>query len=155
MVKRLFLYFVLLFFLPVNAADTPFEFRNNAEEQRFKGLLEELRCLVCQNQSLADSHAELAQDLRDEVYAQMQAGLSNAEIAAFLVMRYGDFVLYRPPLKRHTWILWFGPFVLLFAGLIIAIRLLINNSRKPPETLTQEQKEKVAALLQNKDAGVT
>ena len=155
MASGLALCFALLFVLPAQAADMPFEFDNKAEERRFKDLMEELRCLVCQNQSLADSNAELAQDLRAEVYAQMNAGLDNEEITAFLVTRYGDFVLYRPPLKRHTWILWFGPFVLLFAGGIIVIRLIINHTRQPAETLTGEQRRKVASLLQHKDDGVS
>ena|SRR5690606_38742462 len=86
------------------------------DEDRYKTLAEELRCLVCQNQSLADSHADLAGDLRDEVREQMAKGQSDDEIKAFLVARYGDFVLFRPPLKETTWPLWAGPFGLLAAG---------------------------------------
>ncbi len=86
------------------------------DEDRLKALSEELRCLVCQNQSLADSSAELAGDLRDEVREQMASGRSNDEIKAFLVARYGDFVLFKPPLKQTTWALWAGPFALLAAG---------------------------------------
>src|SRR5690554_6030905 len=86
------------------------------DEERYKALAEELRCLVCQNQSLADSSAELAGDLRDEVREQMASGRSDEEIKAFLVARYGDFVLFRPPLKETTWPLWAGPFALLAAG---------------------------------------
>ena len=83
---------------------------------RLKKLDEELRCLVCQNQSLADSNAPLAQDLRREVRSLADAGKSDAEIKDFLVARYGDFVLYKPPVKSITWLLWFGPFVLLAGG---------------------------------------
>ena len=86
------------------------------DEDRFHALSEELRCLVCQNQSLADSSAELAGDLRDEVREQMARGQSNEEIKAFLVARYGDFVLFKPPLKQTTWALWAGPFALLATG---------------------------------------
>ncbi|MBE0591984.1 MAG: cytochrome c-type biogenesis protein CcmH, partial [Gemmatimonadales bacterium] len=86
------------------------------DEDRYKALAEELRCLVCQNQSLADSAAELAGDLRDEVREQIAAGRSDDEIKEFLVARYGDFVLFRPPLKQTTWALWAGPFALLAAG---------------------------------------
>lgn len=86
------------------------------DEDRYKALAEELRCLVCQNQSLADSHADLAGDLRDEVREQMASGRSDEEIKHFLVARYGDFVLFRPPLKETTWALWAGPFALLATG---------------------------------------
>ncbi|MFA7503477.1 MAG: cytochrome c-type biogenesis protein [Burkholderiaceae bacterium] len=86
------------------------------DEDRYQSLAEELRCLVCQNQSLADSSAELAGDLRDEVREQMASGRSNAEIKDFLVARYGDFVLFRPPVKQTTWALWAGPFALLATG---------------------------------------
>jgi cytochrome c-type biogenesis protein CcmH len=92
---------------------------NAALDARLKKLEEELRCLVCQNQSLADSSAPLAEDLRREVRALAVSGKSDAEIKEFLVARYGDFVLYDPPVKRVTWLLWFGPFVLLAAGATI------------------------------------
>ncbi len=91
------------------SADVVFEFENEMQEQRYSDLIDELRCLVCQNQSLADSHAELAQDLRNEVYEKIIGGESDDTIIKFLVDRYGDFVLYRPPLQQKTWILWFGP----------------------------------------------
>lgn len=86
------------------------------DEKRFKALAEELRCLVCQNQSLADSQAGLADDLRDEVREQMAGGKSDDEIKDYLVARYGDFVLFRPPLRSSTWALWAGPFALLAGG---------------------------------------
>jgi cytochrome c-type biogenesis protein CcmH len=88
-------------------------------DQRLKTLEEELRCLVCQNQSLADSSAPLAEDLRREVRGLAVAGKSDAEIKQYLVARYGDFVLYKPPVKGTTWLLWFGPFALLFGGMIV------------------------------------
>jgi len=87
-----------------------------AERERFHALAEELRCLVCQNQTLADSDAALAADLRREVEELMLSGRSDDEIKAYLVQRYGDFVLYRPPLQRNTWLLWLGPFALLVVG---------------------------------------
>ena len=90
-----------------------------ALDARLRKLEEELRCLVCQNQSLADSNAGLADDLRREVRALAVAGKSDEEIKQFLVARYGDFVLYDPPVKRITWLLWFGPFVLLAGGAVI------------------------------------
>ncbi len=90
-----------------------------ALDARLKRLEEELRCLVCQNQSLADSNAPLAEDLRREVHGLAAAGKSDDEIKAFLVARYGDFVLYRPPVKSTTWLLWFGPLVLLIVGGVV------------------------------------
>ncbi|NJD25969.1 MAG: cytochrome c-type biogenesis protein CcmH [Betaproteobacteria bacterium] len=88
-----------------------------ALEARVTKIAEELRCLVCQNQNIADSHAELAIDLKNQVREMLKKGMSDKEIIDFMVSRYGDFVLYRPPVKGTTWLLWFGPFVLLAGGL--------------------------------------
>jgi len=106
------------------AIDTPVEFENQADKQRYNKLIEELRCLVCQNQSLADSHAGLAQDLRNEVFRMVVAGDSNKEIIEYLITRYGDFVLYRPPVKNTTYLLWFGPFLMLIIALVIIVRVI-------------------------------
>src|SRR5690606_7171661 len=81
------------------------------------------RCLVCQNQTLADSNAELAADLRRQVETMILAGRSDSEIKSFLVERYGDFVLYRPPMQQNTWLLWIGPFALLFIGALVWWRI--------------------------------
>ena len=91
-------------------------FKDAAQEVRFQNLTRQLRCLVCQNEDLSDSNAKLAQDLRYEIFQQMQAGRSNAQIKQWLVDRYGDYVLYKPPLKPSNYALWFGPFVLLAIG---------------------------------------
>ena len=114
----------LLVFTNVPAVDTPMEFNEPKMELRFKKLTEELRCLVCQNQSLADSHAGLAQDLRNEVYRMVIAGDSDKEIIAYMVNRYGDFVLYRPPVKNTTYFLWFGPFLMLLIAIIVIARVI-------------------------------
>ena len=119
------------------AIDTPMEFDDPATELRYKKLTEELRCLVCQNQSLADSHAELAQDLRNEVYKMVIAGDSNKEIIDYLVTRYGDFVLYRPPVKNTTYFLWFGPFLILLLATIIILRVI----RPSANDMTEENKK--------------
>ena len=100
-----------------------------ALDARLKKLEEVLRCLVCQNQSLADSNAPLAEDLRREVRSLAVAGKDDEQIKQFLVARYGDFVLYDPPVKRITWLLWFGPFVLLALGAVIW--WLVARRRKP------------------------
>src|SRR5216684_2541511 len=93
-------------------------------EQRMQALTQQLRCLVCQNETLADSQADLAEDLRREIRGQMKAGKSDQEIIAFLTQRYGDFVLYKPPVQPTTYLLWFGPFVLLLAGTLLLYRYL-------------------------------
>jgi cytochrome c-type biogenesis protein CcmH len=93
-------------------------------EKRVISLSQELRCLVCQNETLADSRADLAVDLRREIREQMKAGKSDKEIIAFLTARYGDFVLYRPPVKPTTYVLWFGPFLLMIIGLVALYRYL-------------------------------
>jgi len=101
--------------------EAPPEFTNSAEERRFHLLVSELRCVMCQNQSLADSNAQIARDLRREVLELMRQGKSDAQIKEFLVARYGEFVLYRPQVESKTWLLWFGPAVVLFGGgLIVA-----------------------------------
>ncbi|UCC55538.1 MAG: cytochrome c-type biogenesis protein CcmH [Gammaproteobacteria bacterium] len=111
-----------------------FKFTSGGDEQRFKDLIAEIRCLVCQNQSLLDSDAELAHDLRVEVYGMMQAGQADNEIIDFLVARYGDFVLYKPPVKPATYFLWFGPFVLL----VIALTLLIFALRRQRRSMAEK-----------------
>lgn len=103
--------------------------KDAALDARLKKLEEELRCLVCQNQSLADSNAPLAEDLRREVRGLAAQGKNDEEIKQFLVQRYGDFVLYNPPVKGTTWLLWFGPFVLLLGGGAIWFAVLRRRSR--------------------------
>ena len=127
----------LFIFTNAPAIDTPMEFDNPETELRFKKLTEELRCLVCQNQSLADSHAELAQDLRNEVYKMVIAGDSDKEIIDYLVARYGDFVLYRPQVKSTTYFLWFGPFLILLIAIIIIARVI----RPRDDNLAKENNE--------------
>jgi cytochrome c-type biogenesis protein CcmH len=106
--------------------------QDRAFEQRLKALEEELRCLVCQNQSLADSNAPLAEDLRREVRTLADTGKNDQEIRDFLVARYGDFVLYKPPVKATTWLLWFGPFVLLLGGGVVWWLILRRRGEGAP-----------------------
>lgn len=103
------------------SAIEPYEFDGELQRKRFKALAEELRCTVCQNQSLADSDAPLAGDLRDEVFRMLQDNRSDQEIRNFMVERYGDYVLYRPPVAGHTLLLWGGPIALLLIGLVAAV----------------------------------
>ena len=121
-------------------------------EKRMIGLADKLRCLVCQNESLASSHADLAEDLRREVREQMQKGLTDDEIIEYLVSRYGDFVLYDPPMKSYTMLLWFGPFALLFvAGLGLVMQLRKRRESVPEATLTPEAQQRAAALLNEEE----
>jgi cytochrome c-type biogenesis protein CcmH len=120
---------VLLPGLVLASAIEPMPFANELEERRFRHLAEELRCTVCQNQSLADSDAPLAQDLRRELFMLIRDGQSDMEIRQFMVARYGDFVLYRPPLAAHTLLLWAGPIMLLL-GSLIGVALVIRRRRK-------------------------
>ena len=119
-------------------------------EQRMKNLTEQLRCLVCQNETLADSRADLAEDLRKQIREQMRAGKSDQEILAFLTERYGDFVLYKPPVKKTTYLLWFGPFVLLIAGTGVLYRYLKNRREMIQEKpLTAAERKRAEELLRN------
>ncbi|MEO6075640.1 MAG: cytochrome c-type biogenesis protein [Dokdonella sp.] len=124
--------------LPAFAVD-PLPFKDHAEELRFQELTRELRCLVCQNENLADSHAPLAKDLRLQVFEQMQAGKSDAQIKEWLTDRYSDFVLYDPPLRGGTMLLWFGPFVLLLIGAIVVAMIVRRRSRGLPRIAESTQ----------------
>lgn len=121
-------------------------------EKRMIGLAERLRCLVCQNESLASSHAELAEDLRREVREQMQKGKNDQEIIDYLVARYGDFVLYDPPMKSYTVLLWFGPFAMLLLGAGVLVFQLRKRRQTVQESeLTPEAQERAASLLNEED----
>ncbi|MCX7897132.1 MAG: cytochrome c-type biogenesis protein CcmH [Rhodocyclaceae bacterium] len=120
-------------------------------EQRMIAIASELRCLVCQNESLAGSQAELAKDLREEVRQLLKAGKSDQEVRDFLVSRYGDFVLYRPRITPITYLLWGGPFLLLALGIFVLIRYLRRRARLlEPPTLSEDERRKAEALLEEK-----
>ena len=119
-------------------------------EKRLIGISAELRCLVCQNESLAGSRADLALDLRREIRTLIKDGKTDAEIMAFMVSRYGDFVLYRPPVNPVTWLLWFGPFVLLIGAVVVVVRMVRQSrSSHQPAGLSAAQRAKASALLQD------
>ena len=123
-------------------------------EKRVKTLSEELRCLVCQNQSLADSNADLAIDLRNQVRELMQAGKSDEEIREFMVDRYGDFVLYSPPVKASTLVLWGGPFVLLLIGIVLLATYLRRRERQlRAQAMSTEDRARARALLDGTGRG--
>ena len=108
-------------------ANSIYPLDNSRKEAQFNYLLKEFRCLVCQNQNLADSDAALAKDLRLKIYQMVQAGKSDSEISDYLASRYGDFILFKPPVKAATWLLWFGPFLFLILGFIIFKRTCFNE----------------------------
>jgi len=121
-------------------------------EARMLELSEELRCLVCQNQSIADSHSDLAGDLRTEVRELIRKGKTDKEIVDHLVQRYGDFIRYRPPVKSSTFLLWFGPFILLAAGGgVLAYTLKQRRKQIVDHVLTDEERARVEMLLHNED----
>src|SRR5690606_1156492 len=117
----------------------PLQFDDRAEERRFHQLTSELRCVMCQNQSLADSNAQIAHDLRREVLALMREGRSDEQIKQFLVARYGEFVLYRPRVEKTTWLLWFGPALLLLLGALVVWRVVRRHAGNAPVAADDEQ----------------
>lgn len=123
------------------------EFANPAQAERYHALINELRCLVCQNQSIADSNADLAADLRREVHRMISAGDTDQAILDYLVERYGDFVLYRPPLKPTTVLLWVGPFLVC----VIALLVLRSRVRRQPTSvaLSEQERERAEQLLKD------
>jgi len=135
-----------------HAAIDTYEFKDEAERERFRTLTQELRCPKCQNQNIADSNAPIATDLRREIFRMLEEGQSNREIADFLVMRYGDFVLYKPPVDARTYLLWFGPAALLGGGLLLLGVLVVRRRRveNAPElaALSANESERLRALLQ-------
>ena len=109
----------------------PLQFQDAAEERRFNALVAELRCVMCQNQSLADSNAQIAHDLRREVFDLMRSGRTDDEIRSFLVDRYGEFVLYRPRFSGHTALLWLAPGLLLLVGGFVVVRIVRARGKRP------------------------
>lgn len=124
---------------------------NPAIEQQMAAIASELRCLVCQNQTLADSDAPLAVDLRNQIRDQLKQGRGAREIMDYMVERYGDFVLYRPPVKATTLLLWFGPLLLLVIGLLVLFRRIARR-RAEPVTLSEADHEAASRLLSGSDS---
>jgi cytochrome c-type biogenesis protein CcmH len=122
-------------------------------EQRLIGISEEMRCLVCQNESLAGSRSDLANDLRAQIRTMIKAGKTDAEIRQYMVDRYGDFVLYRPPVKPTTWILWLGPFTILLIGIFgLFLYLRKRNTSIDSKTLSDDENRRLDLLLNNIEA---
>jgi len=128
-----------------------YEFSTQAERERYRTLVEELRCPKCQNQNIADSDAPIAMDMRDEIYSKLEAGQSDEEIIGFLVERYGDFVRYKPPVNSKTVILWYGPAAFLAFGLLMVAIILMRRRRsvvaKQDQSLSSDEQARLSDIL--------
>ncbi|MBP8203251.1 MAG: cytochrome c-type biogenesis protein CcmH [Pseudomonas sp.] len=150
--KRLFTAAVLGLVLigTAQAAIDTYEFANETERERYRTLVEELRCPKCQNQNIADSDAPIAMDLRGQIYRMLSEGQTDPQIIDFLVNRYGDFVLYKPPVTARTLLLWYGPAGLLAGGFVLVGVILVRRRRKPGTAangLSADEQQRLAALL--------
>jgi len=123
------------------------DFANQQMEDDYAVLVQELRCLVCQNQNLADSNAELAQDMRLLVYKKLTEGKSKSEIVDFMVQRYGDFVIYRPPIKLSTFLLWFGPLIFFIVAAIVVFKTLKRQQITQGVNIDEDKQKKAHSLL--------
>lgn len=142
--------FILTFSASAWETDT-YVFHDEVTEIRYKTLVKELRCPKCQNQNLADSNSPIAADLRREVFELLEQGKSDGEIVNFMVKRYGEFVLYRPQVSSLTYVLWFGPALLLLIGVIVVVQILRKKPvKKETVVLSEEQKNKLAQILKDK-----
>jgi cytochrome c-type biogenesis protein CcmH len=128
-----------------------YEFSDPGQEKLYHELTQELRCLVCQNQNIADSNAELAKDLRRKTYEMVIKGEDKDQIVDFMVARYGDFVMYKPPFKASTAILWLGPVIIFVLGLVMLIRIIRRRPASAEPLLTEEQRRRAEQLLDSKD----
>jgi len=155
--SKLLFFILLILALPLShAGEATSVADDDALEKRVMAVSAELRCLVCQNQTIADSHADLAIDLKNQVREKLRQGMSEPEIVDYMVKRYGDFVLYRPLVKSTTWLLWFGPFVLLalaFGVLAVKLRQRRKAMHQAP-VLSAEDRARVAALLSEENRKV-
>ncbi|HAV86951.1 MULTISPECIES: cytochrome c-type biogenesis protein [Stutzerimonas] len=156
MMRSLLAVFVgLLISLVAYGAIDTYEFRDEAERERYRTLTEELRCPKCQNQNIADSNAPIAMDLRKEIFRMLEEGQSNDQIIDYLVARYGDFVRYRPPVTKTTLLLWYGPAALLILGLGVLAFIIVRRRRvdstPAAQTLTEAERQRLASLLDKKE----
>lgn len=146
-ISRLVFLVLLFISFPTFAVIEDREFANPVDAQRYQTLIEELRCPKCQNQNIADSDAEIAEDLRNEIYRQLLDGKSDKEIVDYLVARYGEFVNYRPPLNSKTMLLWSAPGVLLFIGVLIWLRRFAVKKIPVDSELSAQEQQRLRDLL--------
>ncbi|WP_446811410.1 cytochrome c-type biogenesis protein [Methylomonas sp. 2BW1-5-20] len=148
--KTLYALILSLFTYQAQAEIEYRDFKQPEQEQAYQTLISELRCLVCQNQTIADSNADLAKDLRRQVYEMLQQGKSRQDIVDFMTDRYGDFVMYKPALKLKTMLLWLGPVLFLVVGLA-TVWVLRSKTGSSDEQLTKEQQAKLNSILEKGD----
>ena len=137
-----------------HAAIDAYEFRDEAERQRYRTLVEELRCPKCQNQNIADSNAPIAMDLRREIFRMLEEDKTNEQIVDYLVDRYGDFVRYKPPVNAKTLLLWYGPIALLVLGFVVLaviLRRRRGTEAQASNSLSEAERARLATLLDKKD----
>ncbi|WP_348983154.1 cytochrome c-type biogenesis protein [Herbaspirillum sp. ST 5-3] len=146
--RKFFLSLMLVLSFAAQAKEAPPAAADPALEKRMLDLTEQLRCLVCQNQTIADSHAELAIDLKNQVREKLAAGMSDKDVINYMVERYGDFVLYKPPVKGATWLLWFGPFLLLIGGIAVLV-VKVKRRDAPTDNVPEEEMKRAASLLKD------
>lgn len=139
--RRMLLVILLLALAGAATANEPRSFRDAAEEQRFHALIADLRCVMCQNEPLSSSKALIARDMRGKVFELMQQGQSDAQIKRFLVDRYGEFVLYRTPLSPGTWLLWFGPALVLIGGALTVLLIVRRRAKQAAPAPQSEENE--------------
>jgi len=155
-VKTITASFLLFFVLGMTALyAVKIEFHNfesKQQEQLYLQLIAELRCVKCQNQNLAESNAELARDMRDKTYEMIIKGASREDVVSYMTARYGDFVLYRPPFKAKTLLLWVGPPIFLILSLFMLFKLIRNQKNQPTKTLSDSERDSVRELLTKKDS---
>lgn len=149
LVRGLFIILFLSVSIPAIAVKIEFHtFETPQREQLYLDLIAELRCVKCQNQNLAESNAELARDMRDKTYEMIVAGKSREDVVNYMTARYGDFVLYKPPFKSKTLLLWVGPPILLLLSLFLLLKRIRNNEKKEPIQLSDADRESVRSVLQ-------
>lgn len=148
-------YWLFALMLVVTSAWSAIEtrkFDTPQQEAAYRQLINELRCLVCQNQNIADSNADLAKDLRNQTYDMLMQGKTKQQVVDYMVARYGDFVLFRPPLKATTVLLWAGPFLIFVIGVFVLLRFIRRKGSEPVPELSRADRERAEALLtQHKD----
>lgn len=149
--KTLYALILSLFVYQAQAEIEYRDFKQPEQEQAYQTLISELRCLVCQNQTIADSNADLAKDLRRQVYEMLQQGKSRQDIVDFMTDRYGDFVMYKPALKLKTLLLWLGPVLFLVIGLATVWVLRNKTGSSEGQSLTKEQQAKLNSILEKGD----
>lgn len=147
----IFVFLTVMFGVTSHAVQIEFhQFESEEQEQLYLQLIAELRCVKCQNQNLAESNAELATDMRNKTYEMIKEGKTRADVVSYMTARYGDFVLYKPPFKSKTLLLWIGPPIFLFLSLFLLLKLIRKQGHEKSEALTESQRESVRAALESK-----